>query len=147
MRIVPVPGTRVLPQTQAGFAPWSSPALCRETKLTWEPRAAKESANSGELSEMGVQVARSSAGEAEHRDARKRISAGARAVNRLLMSLWFLLVPLMWPSSDWIGLIILSQAFLVAANLIRPAFTLVPAAALPESAPLNINNGDGSGKG
>jgi len=72
---------------------------------------------------------------------------GTRAVNRLLMSLWLLLLPMMWPSSDWIGLIILSQAFFVAANLIRPAGTSAKNAALPEGVVSNMNDGEGSAEG
>ena len=114
MQVVPVRGPRVLPQTQAGFARWSGPALCRETNQTWKSKAAQALGNG--LNEVEVP---SLACEEEHREGHKEISTGARAVNRLLLSLWFLLLPLMWPSSDWMGLIILSQAFLVAANLIR----------------------------
>ena len=72
---------------------------------------------------------------------------GTRAVNRLLMSMWLLLLPMMWPSSDWIGLIILSQAFIVAANLIRPASTSTKNAALPEDVVSNMNDGEGSAEG
>ncbi len=128
MQVVPVLGPRVLPQTQAGFAPWSGSALCRETSQTWESKAAQASGYGAELSEVEVP---SVACEEEHLDGHKKIRTGARAVNRLLLSLWFLLLPLMWPSSDRIGLIILSQAFLVAANLIR-APRSAPAEALHE---------------
>ena len=141
MQVVPVPGARVLPQTQAGFAPWSGPALCRDASRT--SAATEESANGAESSEVETS---SIACEAENRDGHKKISTGVRSVNRLLLSLWFLLLPLIWPSSDWIGLIILSQAFFVAANLIR-APRSAPAATLNECAVLNINDGDGSGKG
>jgi hypothetical protein len=59
-------------------------------------------------------------GDLAHIVAHSKIGMGARAVNRLLWSLWLLLLPLIWPSSDWIGLLILSQASFVAAKLIQP---------------------------
>jgi hypothetical protein len=107
---------------------------------------AGESANITQFREVETPMVTLIAEEAKH-EVHKRISTGARAVNRLFLSVWFLLLPLIWPSSDWIGLVILSQAFLVAVNLIRPASKLDPAAALPECAVLNINDGVGSGKG
>jgi hypothetical protein len=107
---------------------------------------AGESANITQFREVETPMVTSIAEEAKH-DVQKKISTGARAVNRLFLSVWFLLLPLICPSSDWIGLVILSQAFLVAVNLIRPASTLDPAAALPECAVLKINDGVGSGKG
>jgi len=83
----------------------------------------------------------------DHVAARKSIGKGTRAVNRLLLSLWVLLLPLVWPGSDWIGLIILSQALLVAANLIRPNTTNSSAAALPDGAVLKLNHGEESAEG
>lgn len=47
------------------------------------------------------------------------IASGARAMNRLLVSLWFWVLLVVWPSSDWIGLIVLSQALLAAAHLLK----------------------------
>ncbi len=76
----------------------------------------------------------------DHQAACTKIGAGARAMNRLLLSLWFLLIPMVWPSSDWIGLIILSQAFFVAANLVRPATANSSAAVSLEGTVLNVTH-------
>jgi hypothetical protein len=57
---------------------------------------------------------------AVHVTAHSTLGIGARAVNRLLWSLWFMLLPLLWLSSDWIGLLIMSQALFVAAKLVQP---------------------------
>lgn len=46
-----------------------------------------------------------------------RISAST--VSRLLCGLWFSLLLMVWPSSDWIGLLALSQALLAAACLLK----------------------------
>jgi len=83
----------------------------------------------------------------DHSDAHSRMSEGSRAINRLLLSLWFLLIPMIWPGSDWIGLIILSQAFLVAAKLIQPSVTNTSSAISPDGAVMNVNDEEGFGEG
>ena len=147
MPVVPVLERRALPQAQAGFAPWSSPALCTNTGATWNPLPAEELDHRSRMADVAVCELPSAAGRGECISARKEMRTGTRAVNRLLMSLWLLLLPMMWPSSDWIGLFILSQAFLVAANLIRPASTSTENAALSDAAVLNPNDGAGSAEG
>jgi hypothetical protein len=77
-----------------------------------------------------------------HHAAHSKIGVGARAINRLLWSLWFLLLPFVWPSSDWIGLLILSQAFFVAAKLLQPAVTNANSAASPANAVLTMEEGE-----
>ena len=72
----------------------------------------------------------------------KQIGAGARAVNRLLWSLWLLLIPLAWPSNDWIGLLILSQAFIAATKLIHPAIGETKSADSPSIAVIGMRQGE-----
>jgi len=147
MPVAPVLERRALPQAQAGFAPWSGPALCTNTGATWSPVPAEELDRRSRIGDVAVCESTSTADRGECISARKEMRTGTRAVNRLLMSLWLLLLPMMWPSSDWIGLIILSQAFFVASNLIRPAGTSAKNAALPEGVVSNMNDGEGSAEG
>ena len=70
------------------------------------------------------------------------IRAGARAVNRLLWSLGLLLLPLVLPSSDWVGLMILSQAFFAAAKLIQPAFLETNSAVSPITTAITMKQGE-----
>jgi hypothetical protein len=70
------------------------------------------------------------------------IREGARAVNRLLWSLGLLLLPLVLPSSDWVGLMILSQAFFVAAKLIKPAFLETNSAVSPTTTVITMKQGE-----
>ncbi len=146
MQVVRVLEQRVLPQTQAGFVPWSGPALCPNTGGSWNPMTAEELASRSEFSDVGACASSSIAGQSDVA-ARNKIGTGARAVNRLLLSLWFLLLPMIWPSSDWIGLIILSQAIAVAANLIKPGVTPPAAAALPEGSVFTMDDGEESEEG
>jgi hypothetical protein len=46
-----------------------------------------------------------------------------RTISRLLCGLWLSFLLFMWPSSDWIGLLILSQALLAAAWLLKSSRT------------------------
>jgi hypothetical protein len=82
-----------------------------------------------------------------HLAARSKIDTGARAVNRLLWSLGFLLVPLIYPSSDWIGLLILSQAFFVAVKLIQPAIAEASSATFPATQVISMKQGGDCGQG
>ena len=117
-----LPHARVLPQTQAGFARWS------ESRLRPIPTGAWNQMNPDHF-EPNSETADEYAEAAAHSVASSKIGEGARAVNRLWWSLWLLLLPLIWPSSDWVGLIIMSQAYFVAAKLIqRPAANTQPAA-------------------
>jgi hypothetical protein len=50
---------------------------------------------------------------------RTGIGAGTRIMNRLFLGIWISLLVVLWPSSDWIGLLVLSQALLAAARLLR----------------------------
>jgi hypothetical protein len=79
---------------------------------------------------------------AVHVAARTKIGEGTRAINRLLLSLWLLLIPMIWPSSDWIGLLILSQAFFVAAKLIQPTIPKANSAASPAGEVVNMDRGE-----
>lgn len=47
------------------------------------------------------------------------VSAGTRIMNRLFLGIWISLLVAIWPSSDWIGLLVLSQALFAAARLLR----------------------------
>ena len=132
-QVAPVLEPRVLPQTQAGFARWSSPALCPTPLGAWNKLTPERSVQ-GTAFDNDAYAVQLRMNDDKHHVARKKIGTGARAINRLLLSLWFLLLPMIWPSSDWIGLVILSQAFFVAANLIRPGMTRSSAAASPEGA-------------
>lgn len=42
-----------------------------------------------------------------------------RVLQRLFCGLWISLFLVLWPSSDWIGLLVLSQALLAAAYLLK----------------------------
>ena len=75
----------------------------------------------------------------EHFAPRLKIGTGARAVNRLLWSLC-LLLPL--ASSDWIGLLILSQAVFAAAKLIQPAVPEFNSAASPAPGVISMRQGE-----
>ena len=147
MPVVPVLERRALPQARAGFAPWRGPALCTNTGAAWNPEPTEELDRRSRLGGSPVCGLPLATDQNMHVQARKEMRTGTRAVNRLLMSVWLLLLPLMWPISDWIGLIILSQAFFVAANLIRPAGTSTKHAAIPESAVLLVNDGESSAEG
>src|SRR5579863_8842426 len=119
MRGVPVLTSTALPQTQAGFASWSSPALCPTPKRALNPMTPQRFSPIPQFDGGEESAASEAVNHGDHSDAHSRMSEGSRAINRLLLSLWFLLIPMIWPGSDWIGLIILSQAFLVAAKLIQ----------------------------
>jgi hypothetical protein len=54
---------------------------------------------------------------------RTGIGAGTRIMNRLFLGIWISLLVAIWPSSDWIGLLVLSQALLAAARLLRNSAT------------------------
>ena len=54
---------------------------------------------------------------------RTGIGAGTRIMNRLFLGIWISLLVALWPSSDWIGLLVLSQALLAAARLLRNSVT------------------------
>lgn len=79
--------------------------------------------------------------------AHSRIGEGARAVNRLLSTFWLLLLPLIWASSDWVGLLILSQAFFIAAKLIQPNIAGAKPAASAAQAVLAIQEGEDCAQG
>jgi len=133
--------TRVLPQTQAGLARWSGSRLCPTTTGAWNQMNQnyfdQNSESTGEP-EYAVRNENTAA----HTAAHSKIGDGARAVNRLWWSLWFLLLPLIWRSSDWIGLIILSQAFFVAAKLIQPAIAKSNSASSSVNAVMGIERGE-----
>lgn len=74
--------------------------------------------------------------------AHSKISEGARAVNRLLWSFLLLLLPLIWNCSDWIGLLILSQALFVAAKLIQPSVARAKSSTSPAHGVLVIHEGE-----
>ena len=138
---------RVLPQARAGFAPQGGPALCIIPKRACNPMKLEEINRSDAFDDRGGDEASLIGAHDEYLAVRKSIGIGARAMTRLLLSMWFLLLPLIWPGSDWIGLIILSQVFLVAANLIRPANTIPRAAAAADGAVFNVNHGEESAEG
>lgn len=70
------------------------------------------------------------------------IGAGARAIDRLLWSLWLSLLLVIWPSSDWIGLLILSQAFFVAAKLLQTSSVKTQPAASSSRALIGMEQGE-----
>jgi hypothetical protein len=138
--------SRALPQTQAGITP------CSETRLCPIPTGALKQMNPDHFDrnvEMTVAFEDVNGHEdkAEHSGACSPISEGARAVNRLVWSLWLLLLPLFWPSSDWVGLIILSQAFFVAAKLIQPAISKNKSAASSVNAVMGMERGEDCAQG
>lgn len=134
---------RVLPQTQAGLARWSEPRLCPIPTGAWNQMNPDHLERNSETAEHvdGREAA------AAHSAACSKIGAGARAVNRLLWSLWFLLLPFIWPSSDWMGLIIMSQAFFVAAKLIQPATAKTESAASPVNVVIGMERGEDCAQG
>jgi hypothetical protein len=136
----------VLPQTQAGLARWSESRLCPI------PSGASNQMNPDQFDRnVESAFALEDANGREDADAtsvaRSKIGEGARAVNRLVWSLWVLLLPLFWPSSDWVGLIILSQAFFVAAKLIQPASSKTKSAASPVNAVIGMERGEDCAQG
>lgn len=54
---------------------------------------------------------------------RTGIGTGTRIINRLFLGFWISLLLGLWHSSDWIGLLVLSQALFAAARLIRSTTT------------------------
>ena len=119
----------VLPQTQAGLVANGS------SRLSASPNGV-----SNQMEPMHIDRSLSPEGSEQQADrlfgdvhahfaAHSKIGLGVRAVNRLLWSLWLLLLPLIWPSTDWIGLLILAQASFVAAKLIQPVETSSAASA------------------
>jgi hypothetical protein len=136
----------VLPQTQAGLAPWSEPRLCLIPTGAWNQMNTDHFDWNSEAAD-GREHVDEAEDSALHSAARSKIGAGTRAVNRLWWSLWFLLLPLIWPSSDWVGLIILSQAFFVAAKLIQPAIAKTNSAASPVDAVMSMERGGDCAKG
>jgi len=133
--------SRVLPQTQAGLALWSEPRLCplsTGARNQMRPDHFDQNAESA----VGLEHVEEHGDAAGHSAARSKIGEGARAVSRLWWSLWLLLVPLIWPTSDWVGLIILSQAFFVAAKLIQPTIVKTNHAASPANAVMSMERGE-----
>jgi hypothetical protein len=53
----------------------------------------------------------------------ERTGTGTRIMNRLFLGIWISLLLALWHSSDWIGLLVLSQALFAAARLIRSSDT------------------------
>ena len=146
INIVPSHGSTVLPRTQAGYASWGGPALCTIPKGALNRMTPEHSDSQNRFEQEAVDALKE--GEtANVSDGHSKITRGARAMNRLLLSLWFLLIPMIWPSSDWIGLIVLSQAFFIAARLIRPAIANANSAVSPEGAVLDVNDGEGCAEG
>ena len=146
MQVGAMPQSTVLPQTQAGPALWSGIRLCPIPTGAWNQMTPDHFSGISEATVEQKEVdARDGAG--AHVAAHSKIAEGARAVNRLWWSLWLLLLPLIWPSSDWIGLIILSQAFFVAAKLIQPAITKTNSAASPVNAVMSMERGEDCAQG
>lgn len=140
-----LPHSTVLPQTQAGLALWSVTRLCPIPTGAWNQMTPD---HFSEISEATVEKDVDRRNDAATREdagahvAHSKIAEGARAVSRLWWSLWLLLLPLIWPSSDWIGLIIVSQAFFVAAKLIQPAIAKTNSAASPVNAVMSMERGE-----
>jgi len=140
------PHSTVLPQTQAGLAPWSGPRLCPIPKGAWTQM------NPDDFDRRFVIAGEDEHGQRKEDSAtdsmeRSKIGAGTRAISRLWWSLWFLLLPLLWPSSDWVGLIILSQALCVAAKLIQPSKAKTNSAASPVSTVIGMEQGEDCAQG
>jgi hypothetical protein len=136
----------VLPQTRAGLARWSESRLCPI------PTGASNQMNADQFdrnveSAFALEDANGREDTAARSVARSKIGEGARAVNRLVWSLWVLLLPLFWPSSDWVGLIILSQAFFVAAKLIQPAISKTGSADSSVNAVIGMERGEDCAQG
>jgi|GEM_PF-3430069 hypothetical protein len=148
----PLLQTMVLPQTQAGLAPWSGTRLFPIPKGEWiqmnpdrfDPMHAPND-DAASFGRMDDEAPNDEA--AEDHAAHSRIGLGARAMNRLLWSFWFMLLPFLWPSSDWIGLVILSQALLVATKLVRPSNSKTISAASLSDAVLTMDEGEDSARG
>ncbi len=148
LHLSPVLPSKVLPQTQAGIALWSEPRLCPIPKGAWNAMSPDEldveMASAGGAEAVG----RAGDGQDERQAVHARISAGARAVKRLLWSVWLLLLlPLVWTGSDWMSLLILSQVFLVAAKLVQPAVTKANADASSASGVLCMQEGEDCARG
>jgi hypothetical protein len=136
----------VLPQTQAGLACWSEPRLCPI------PTGASNQMNPDQFdrnveSAFALENANGREDAVAHSVGLSKIDEGVRTVNRLVWSLWVLMLPLFWPSSDWVGLIILSQAFFVAAKLIQPAVSKTKSAASPVNAVIGMERGEDCAQG
>ncbi|HEX4756617.1 MAG TPA: hypothetical protein VH308_01505 [Terracidiphilus sp.] len=54
---------------------------------------------------------------------RTGIGTGTRIMNRVFLGIWISLLLALWHSSDWIGLLVLSQALFAAARLLRSSTT------------------------
>lgn len=75
---------------------------------------------------------------------RSALKVGTRAMNRLLLSLWFALIWALWPSNDWICLAVVTQAFFASVRLLQaPTLAPQPADATCESA---IGKGNGESR-
>jgi hypothetical protein len=73
---------------------------------------------------------------------RSVFKVGTRAVNRLFLSLWFALIWALWPSNDWICLVVVMQAFFASVRLLQ-APTLAPQPADSASEPaMGKGNGE-----
>ncbi len=140
---VPLLPATFLPQTQAGHSPGNGARLCPFPKRAWNQM------NSDRFNQSFVPADDDEIPDCRVDDAvaNSRIGEGARAVNRLLWSSWLLLLPLIWASSDWIGLLILSQAFFVAAKLIQPNIARTKPSASPAHAVLAIQEGKDCAQG
>jgi len=125
---------KALPQKQAGTVPRS------RSRLFTFPNGVSNQMDPNHI--YDERADRRAAYADAHLVARSKIGMGARAVNRLLWSLWLLLLPLIWPSKDWVGLLILSQAFFVAAKLIQPAIAETNSAASPAAAVIGMRQGE-----
>jgi hypothetical protein len=146
MQVGAVLHSTVLPQTQAGIARWSETRLCLIPTGALNQMTPDHFGRNVE-SPFSLEETDKYEGTAANSVARSKIGEGARAVNRLVWSLWLLLLPLFWPSSDWVGLIILSQAFFVAAKLIQPALSKTKSAASPVNAVMGIERGEDCAQG
>lgn len=71
-------------------------------------------------------------------------SSGAfwRAVPRISCCLSMLLLLLIWPSSDWIGLLVLSQALFAAAHLLKNSSTGSSTKSSATSGPISLAQGE-----
>ena len=138
------PHSTVLPQTQAGLAPWSGPRLCPIPTGAWTHMNPDDFDRRSVIADEDEQRQEDSASDSTERS---KIGAGTRAITRLWWSLWFLVLPLLWPSSDLVGLIILSQALFVAAKLIQPSNAKTNSAASPVSAVIGMERGEDCAQG
>jgi hypothetical protein len=140
------PHSTVLPQTQAGLAPWSGPRLCPIPTGAWTQMNPDDLDRRSGIADEDEHEKRKEDSAADSME-RSKIGAGTRAVSRLWWSLWFLLLPFLWPSSDWVGLIILSQAFFVAAKLIKPSNAKANSAGSPVSTVIGMERGEDCARG